>query len=188
MSYSGRRGVGVKRVGLSLTAVTSAAFPKCLWKLISLSNKMGRAAGHRFHIVLAEEAGPHASLISDYDCGVFNSSCTAISQPRGGRIIVFSEWMSANTAPLCSGPLSFSRGLQGAGGEKLFCHWVSIGTGKSTKQGHCNLTLWCALASQALKLSPTSSLGLGSKDPFFSFNNDVSMNLWWGKSKCVLLG
>lgn len=52
---------------------------------------MGRAAGRRLHTVLAEEAQPHASPISDYDCSVFNSGCTAISQPTGGRIIVFSE-------------------------------------------------------------------------------------------------
>lgn len=79
--------------GYSLTDVTSASSAKCLQELISLSNKMGRPVGCRLHTVSAEEeeVRPCASLISDYDCGVFNSGRTAISQPRGRGIIVFSK-------------------------------------------------------------------------------------------------
>lgn len=118
------RGVGRKQQGGnrggSLTAVTSAAFPKYLYELHCCSvTGMGRTAGHRLHIVLAEEARSHASLISDYDSGMFNSGCTAISQPRGRRIIVFSEWLSANTVHRCAfGLLSLSRGWR----EKVFCY------------------------------------------------------------------
>ena len=105
---------------------------------------MGRTAGRRLHIVLAEETRPHASLISDYDCGVFNSGCTAISQPRGRRIIVFSEWLSANTVHRWGfGLLSFRRNWE----EKVFCYWdLAQGLIKSVEQRHCNFKLWCKQA------------------------------------------
>lgn len=102
--------------------------------LMSLSNKMGRPAGRRLHIVLAEEAQPHASLISDYDCGVFNSGCTAISQPRGRRIIVFSEWLSANTVHRWA-PLIWER----LRGEGILLLRISTGTDEVC----CIATLSC---------------------------------------------
>lgn len=107
-----------------------------LHPLASVSNETGGTAGCLLHIVLAEEARPHASLISDYDCSMFNSSCTAISQPRGRRIIVFSKWLSANTAHRCAaGLISFG----GDGEEKVLLLIVTTGTDEVHKMSNLEL-------------------------------------------------